>query len=497
MADEDRPPLIVIMADQLRHDVLGAYGGRIAVTPQLDRLAGVGSTFLSHFTNCPLCVPAKTSFVTARDAHEHGAIIHGSRPAEVRFGMLRPEIPTLPTRLADEGYDVVHVGVQHVRSHPPFEARDERVRFIEPFAPANYYRELFTSRKLYAGDPHALHEPIVEHEAGRPIVNRAFGAQHEIFPLREDLHFDRVVAAKANEQIDDHARRRLAGEKTRPLALLVMFWLPHGPLRPPQRWLECIDRDALKLPPTVGRWDADKPALQLQNVPGQLGAHVPTDRWPDVWAAYLALVAMLDDAVGSILQTLDRRGVLDDAAVLFTADHGEMLGCHAMFQKSWLYEEAVRLPLIFKLPGQRSPRRIQGLSSVIDLAPTLLALARRGAATDEKAVAFGATGSPQSARSLLPLARGARPEDWRDAVFASYDGAAGRGFAHRMVRTDTHKLILNQGDIPELYDLVDDPRETRNRAQKPDLAEVRRSLEQRLLSWTAECGDPFPQTPGD
>jgi choline-sulfatase len=172
--------------------------------------------------------------------------------------------------------------------------------------------------------------------------------------------------------------------------------------------------------------------------------------------------------------------MFDDALVIFTSDHGEMLGSHRLYGKMCLYEESVRVPLLVKLPGQTRSRRVLEMTDHLDLPATMLELA--GAAPL----------NASRGRSLRSLAEGTPNHEPRPEVFAAYDGNAGRGFAQRMIRTATHKLIHNIADHAELYDVIEDPRETHNLIGKEAHAQVEHDLRMRLNAWMAQMADDQP-----
>jgi len=467
-----KPHIVYLMADQLRFDVLGAYGDEQCSTPKLDLLAERCTIFDQHYTPCPLCVPGRTSAMTGLYPHQHGAIINGWFKHERKFGMVKPETALLPDRLADAGYRVAHVGVQHIRMVPEFEMQCSDVEFVGPNSVGRHHRELH-ERNLILGDMTAFRDPVIDYNNGIPLVSAGTAPRVAVFPLREDLFYDCVIAQKIVDLIQEH-------DPSKPLALFGMFWLPHPPLWAPRVFAEMMDPAQVVLPPTVGHWYSGMPVLQLANQPGQLGAHVTMEQWRLAWAVYMGMVALLDKCVGRVLAALDKTGMLDNTCVVFTSDHGDMLGSHRLFQKMCLYDEAARVPMMMKLPGQTSSRRVNELTNHLDLTVTLTDLAE--AQPIEK--------SP--GKSLREIADGRPSSEPRKYIFASYDGNAGRSFAHRMVRSATHKLIYNIGDIPELYDIIDDPHETRNLANREQSRSVQTELRQALNKWMDEVGDDQP-----
>jgi arylsulfatase A-like enzyme len=215
------------------------------------------------------------------------------------------------------------------------------------------------------------------------------------------------------------------------------------------------------------------------NLPGFMGATVSMPQWRRAWAAYLGLVTMVDHCSGQVIAALRRRGLWDEALVIFTTDHGEMLGSHRMFQKMCMYEEALRVPFFVKAPGGRpaglAQRRGQ-LTTHLDLPATVCEYA---------GIDWPADGDGTSLKQTIeqPHSPG------REFVFSQFSGNAGRGMFQRAVVTATHKYIHNHGDWPELYDLVNDPLEQRNLAGGEASAVIEQSLRAALKQWMGEVGD--------
>lgn len=473
-----RPHVILFVADQLRFDLLGAYGDQQCPTPGLDRLAERSVIFERHFTPCPLDLPARGSLMTGLYPRQHGAIINGWLPSERSFGTLRPGLDLLPQKLTEGGYRFVHVGVQHVRTAPELPALVPGGEFVGPAGAAEYLQEL-QARGLHLGDLAAFRDPVLDYEHGKPVVFSSTSPRPGIFPLRDDLFYDDTLARTMVEIIESHGRSPQSAAK--PLALMGMFWLPHPPLWAPRLWAEKIRPEQVTLPATVGRWFPGMAPMQLANIAGQLGAHISAEQWRPIWAMYMGMVALLDHCVRRVLAALDHAGMFDEALVIFTSDHGEMLGSHRLYGKMCLYEEAIRVPLLLKLPGQLRGRRVLELTDHLDLASTIADLAGLEPLR----------GSP--GRSLRSLAEGHPNHEPQPQVFAAYDGNAGRGFAQRMIRTGTHKLIHNIGDHAELYDLIQDPRETRNLVGTEPLRAVELDLRTRLNIWMDQLGDDQPR----
>ncbi len=267
-----------------------------------------------------------------------------------------------------------------------------------------------------------------------------------------------------------------------------MFWLPHPPLWVPEPYFSMFDPDEIELPANVGKICGDHPPSNMLSFPGQLGAHVPMEQWHKAWAVYLGMVAFLDKCVGRVIDALKAADLYDNTLLVFTSDHGEMLGSHGMFQKMCLYEESVRVPMLIKPPhggdANCAGRRLDVLSSHLDIAATLTDIAE-------------AEPMPNAAgESLLPVLRGedcaASSRPW---VFSAFDGCMSRALPARMARSRTHKLIYNRDDHDELYDLQADPLETTNLAGQPESAAIEREARVALRNWMKQTGDDIALCP--
>ncbi|NBC10638.1 MAG: sulfatase-like hydrolase/transferase [Planctomycetes bacterium] len=479
-AEPGKPHLLLMLASQLRCDVIGAFAAPQSFTPKLDLLARHASVFLRHFTPCPLGGPARASLYTGLPPRRHGAIIQGHDPSLATVG---PDVPVLHRRLLDAGYRVVHVGLLNVPAKPDLRRRAPEAEYLGPPGLAEHLQAL-ADRGLIYGDLDTLRDPVLEHVAGRAVVLGGVSPRTLVFPLKEELFYDRVIADEAAHTIVRHADRR----DPRPLALLCHFHLPHPPLWAPQHHAELVEPGDVKLPTTTGKWYAGTSPLQLANLCGQLGARVTVEQWRTAWAMYHGMVHLLDDCVGRVLAAADRAAMLDEAVVVFTADHGEMLGDHRLWGKMCCYDPAVRVPLIIKPPGgfKAAPHRhFWELTTHADLHATLLAYAGIEADEDDDE-AF-------AAHPLHGAAAGRTPPPGRELVFATFDGHAGIGCRQRMARSRTHKLIHNIGHGPELYDLVEDPRETRSLIDSAEHLPIQRALADQLMAWMDEQQDDAPR----
>ena len=204
--------------------------------------------------------------------------------------------------------------------------------------------------------------------------------------------------------------------------------------------------------------------------------------WRDVWAAHLGLVRLVDDCVGRLLLALEENGHGDNTVVVFTADHGDHLGAHCLYQKMEMYEEAIRIPFIIRTPGASGGEH-EGLVSHLDLMPTALELAGLAAPADLPG---------RSLRDVLHGGAGPR----REAVFLSYDGNFRSHDIRRAVVGVRFKYIWHRAGGEELSDLERDPRELVNLSADPSFAGDKAHLRALGRRWAETTGDQL-RWPGE
>jgi choline-sulfatase len=462
----DRPHVVVLLADQLRRDVLGCYGGRHDASPNIDAVAAESAVLASHVSNCPLCVPVRNTILTGVHAHVHGAIVNAWDEEERPYGICRDR-PTLYESLATAGYRVEHVGVNHLRCDPPLQERHERIRFS---ASAHEHR-LGLRRAGREPDMSVCKSPCIDFRGGEPVTRMYTNPNTLVWPGGEEGFLDVWLAERMTELIEQ-------ADPSEPLALFGNFWLPHCPLVCPEPYFSMYDPDRVELPDNVGVWcDAHSP-MQLANLPGHVAASVTPDGWRRAWAVYLGMVRMLDDCLGRVVEALKARGLWDDSLVVFSSDHGEMLGSHRMFQKMCMYEDSIRPAMLVKPPGGGVMGRREQLTEHLGLAATVCDYTGAEPPAGSAGVSF------------RPVVEGAAAAG-AEAVFAEFNGNSGRGFQQRAVITPDHKYIYNHGYRPELYDLRTDPGETRNLLDSDAPPAVAANLRQRLEHWMSETADPL------
>lgn len=478
--------VVLIQADQLAAKWLECGA---AHTPNLERLAREGMRFTRCIAHNPVCMPSRASMMTGRSSRQHGVLLNG-----YELGL---DLPTFPQLLQRSGVRTAGFGKFHLQCHlrsahndvRPYGFDEARVTediragdwldWVREERPDAYERALATVWPT----PH-LREYGPERENLLPLVQAA-ARRHPPNPAAR-LAWPCIVPEEATQTrwIGDLASdgiRRLPA----PFYLYASFVAPHDPYDPPARLLGHVDASRIPAPiPPAWQNDPLAPAL-FRNCAGLQGlAGLCPDEWITMRRYYLASVAFIDEQVGRILRAIEDRGLKETTTVLFTADHGDLLGDHGLpYKGAWHYDACIRVPLIAWGAGVRA-----GVCSApvetMDLFPTVLELA-------------GVQDIPATeGRSLVPWLRGETPDGWRQECyaesFATYNDVERRNWA-RTVRTEAYRYTLYaDGGGEMLFDLRADPDEQTNLAGDPATATVRSELRGRLLERIIGQDDPLP-----
>jgi len=442
-----KPNILILMADQLTPAALPAYGNRVAKTPHMDALAAHAVLFRSAYCNSPLCAPSRFSFMSGRLPSAIGAYDNAAEfPAQ---------IPTFAHHLRLAGYRTVLSGKMHFCGADQLHGFEERL--TTDIYPADFG---WTPDWLnFEKRPSWYHSMDSVTQAG-PCVRT------------NQIDFDDEVVFRAKRQLFDMAR----SNDRRPFCMVVSMTHPHDPFAIPHEYWNRyrdadIDMPRVRIP--INELDAHSRRLRhvcgadLQEV---TEAHVRAARH-----AYYGAVSYVDDHIGSLVTALNDTGFAEDTMIVVLADHGEMLGERGLWYKMNFFEPACRVPLLIHAPRLFAPRTVSQSVSLIDLLPTLTAIAGDGEAAPAATEVDG--------RSLLPHLQG---HGDHDEVLAEYL-AEGAIAPIVMMRSGTKKFIHSPADPDQLYDLADDPDERHNLAASANDETLIRLRERLQRTWSLEA----------
>lgn len=457
----DKPDIILIVTDQQRYDTIRALGYDHMDTPNIDRLAKRGVTFTNCHVTAPSCVPCRASLFSGYYPHTNGVLANG-----------QPWSRTWVSDLGRAGYQTVSIGKMHTIPYDAPAGFDERyvVENKDRYMEGRYYFDEW-DKALAA---HGLKKQQREDYRKLPDYKDRLGAF--TWDLKPELQSDNFTGGMTQWWLE-------AKPAEKPLFLVVGFPGPHPPYDPTPEYAEkYLARDVPLPQVTQAELDGLPPPfvekrqhdveVDHDSVSWKLD---PTrDELHRMRAYYYANVEMIDREVGEILDTLERRGRMDNTIIIFTSDHGDCLGDHGLIQKWAPYEEVTRVPLIISAPGRFAEGgKVDAMVQLFDLGPTILEWA--GVTPD----------SSFEAMSLNPALMG-DPFDGRAHVFCEQGGdvnLTGAKFL-TMVRSETHKMVHFQGaDYGQLFDLTADPGEIVNLWDDPAAAGVKQELMTVLMNW--------------
>ena len=485
-AAQDAPPNIVfIFSDDHAAHAISAYGSTRNVTPSIDRLAREGMLFENCFCGNSICGPSRATVLTGLHSHANGFLTNGDSFDGAQ--------QTMPKLLQGAGYQTAMIGKWHLVSDPTgFD-----------------HWEVLIGQGPYYNPPMKSAAGTVKHE----------GYTTEVIT---DLALDWLAEGR---------------DEDKPFLLMYQHKAPHRNWQPGPKQLARTEVPVFEEPATLfDDWANRNSGCQTQTMTiaghmsrADLKLDAPRNLTPDQLAAwnkwydplnqpgdvaflgsdgveiegtlegeakvrwryqrymqdYMACIDSLDHEVGRVLDYLDEAGLAENTIVVYSSDQGFYLGEHGWYDKRWMYEESLRMPLLVRWPGRvAAGSRDEHLVQNIDFAPTLLELA----GVTEIPV-------PMHGVSIAPLLRGAEPTQWRQSIYYHYYEFPGAHSVprHHGVRTQTHKLIrYEELDEWELFDLVKDPDELRSVHGRPDYAAVQAGLEEELRRLQVHYAEPDP-----
>jgi arylsulfatase A-like enzyme len=479
--------LLFLFTDEQRADTMAAYGNTQIQTPNLNRLSDQSIVFDQAYVTQPVCTPSRSSIMTGLYPHTNGCT-ENNLP-------LAPEIPTLVEMLEQDGYATAYHGKWHLGDEIYPQHGFQEWRGIED-GYAKYYRP--------------DKDPQEKSDYYHFLIKNGFEPQN-------GDRFGRGEAARLPEQFSkpaflaQEASRFIQENQDNPFVLYVNFLEPHMPFFGPRD----DQHDPATIPMPINYLHpptADQPLkTRLFHRGYQARGYDSEEAWRQLIARYWGLCSQVDTYAGRILETLDECGLAENTLVVYTSDHGDMMSSHQLLAKCVMFEEAVRVPLLMRLPGQTVSRHVRGPVSQIDLVPTLLDL--MGQPIPE-------TLEGKSLKPLLDQDGDVAPEE---DVFIEWNGP-NNGFGdvsgqvsipdwmteiatpekiQQATRDRVRTIIIPEGwkfnyspwGEHELYNLKQDPGEINNLANQEQYATLMQALTQRIIRWQERTKDTAKVSP--
>ena len=511
-----RPNIVFLFSDQQRYDTLSCYGADYLDVPNLDALADESFVFQNAYVSQPVCTPARATIMTGLYPHAAGPIVNMINLPE--------DAKVISEMISDDHYKGYmgkwHLGNDIERQHGFNVWRSSEDGHGTGYTHAQLNNETSTYTEYLVSKGYTPdRKPAANAEGGGfSLLGRRSGIRTSTFS--SDAHYDMPEEDQMASYLAQEACEFIDENKDRPFVLYVSTFEPHSPYHGP--FMDQYDPETLPVGPAflekpesaslVNKVRADyfmkfmldgedqtkdpymmNYAASREDVTTEIG-------WRTLRAHYMGNITLVDRMVGRINQAIKDAGIEDDTIIVFTSEHGDMMGDHGMLEKRSMFEEASRVPLLMKVPWlSKSQKIIEGSVGHIDLVPTLLDMIGEDVPDHLQG------------KSLPPELQGYEDLSQND-VFISWNGYdndvpdrfLGDHKINRMLRLpwrtvvtpDRWKLALCAGDQCELYDLNSDPYEQTNLFNDPAQQDRIRDMAARIRVWQVQTGDtaPLPTT---
>lgn len=449
-APEGKPNVLFIMSDDHATHAISAYGSKINTTPNIDRIATTGMRFSNAFCENSLCSPSRAAMLTGTMSCRNG-VPDLSTPLPL-------DRTVFPALLGRAGYQTALIGKWHLHRDPT----------------------CFDHWDMLPGQGD-YHDPVFISATGKKQVKG---------------YVTEIITDKCIDWLEHR-------DPAKPFLLMCHHKAPHRSWEPDAKHAKMYEDSDIPVPETFDDDYATRSAAakrqtmsvekdlnttDLKQTPpeGLSGAELKKWKYQRYMKDYLRCVASVDDNIGRLLDYLDAHGLTDNTIVIYTSDQGFFLGDHGWYDKRFMYEESLRMPLLIRASGITKPASVStAFVQNIDFAPTLLDLCGVAIPKEMQGV------------SIRPLLQGAAPDDWRRSILYHYYEEPGphNVAAHYGVRTGRYKLIRFYLAVKawELYDLEKDPHELENVYEDPKYAEVVTELKRELTRLKDLYGDATPE----
>ncbi len=427
------------MTDQLRLDCISPNGNEYIQTPNIDALAQTSTNFSNSYCTLPICQPSRVSIITGRYPSEHGTVANGIK--------YQKRYPILPQILNDHGYETLSSGKMHFNpiasdfDTPPHEPGEVDSLPYMGFQKV-YSVEGIHSDYLRMIEKH--HPKLLKAANHKPGYDSTMPFEAYPTPIPLELHRSTCITDSAIRLLEER-------DKEKPFFMHLSYWDPHHPFDPPHPYDKLYENKPVhepishseasfrNLPPHFQEWythiwkQEGKPFCE----------HTPED-WKKIIRLYYSMITLIDDGIGRLMRTLQDEGIFDDTIIIFSSDHGELLGDHGIATKGkFFYQGLIQVPLIIKLVAQTQSKIITTPVMNFDIMPTLLDV-------------LGIEPPEMTAVSLLPLLEGSGK--FEQPIYI--EGEQGK-----MVCLVSYPYkIIAYADTPmgQLYNLEEDPNEYNN-----------------------------------
>jgi len=499
-----RPNLLFIMTDQQRFDALSIAGNTVLKTPNMDRIGKEGAYFSLAYSQCPVCGPARSALMTGRSVEN--SRVRTNMDADIHD---RTPMPCYDEILADQGYVTEYYG----KWHAPL---DRALKYNNAVTPAgkhewergpgmalqyNNYLDRHIERTVLFMNPELADSGMqLQTYDHRPYETNPLDMRHGMVPgIKTDAEGNKlqvrqpdqhgistvpaehtVTAFQAKQTIE--ALERLA-KTNKPFSLHCSFHCPHAPITPSEPFASMYDPEDMTPPVSIGDPMTNSPYFH-ENGRSKMPQYADPEKIKYMIANYYAFVKEIDVWLGQILDKVDELGIADNTLIIFTSDHGEMLGAHGMREKNVFYEESAHIPLMIRFPGKIKPATVvKAPVSHIDLFATICDYLKAGKHDSD-------------GESLRRYIEGTVDENSAYAV--SEWNWRGPVQPNLMVRTKRWKYFCpNRADskvMNVLYDLENDPHEMNNLLGNNPKAEQYREqadkMKSHLVQWLKATDSP-------
>jgi arylsulfatase A-like enzyme len=486
--EAQRPNIVFIMSDDHAYQAISAYNDELISTPNIDRIAAEGVLFKNSFVSNSICGPSRACILTGKYSHINGFMANNDH--------FDGSQQTLPKLLQDVGYQTAIVGKWHLGTEP---------------SGFDYWNILPGQGYYYNPD---------------------------LIKMEKDTLYNGYVTDITTNLALDWMEKNNPEETGNPFFLMLHHKAPHRNWMPPQDYLNEFNNRKFEIPDNFFDNYEGRKALQINGITmhdhfnilydGKVPCkecpdHSRNSQWNDEFSRlsetqkknweesfqqeydsfdyasmskedlsrwkfqrymedYLRCIKSVDDNIGRVLEYLDRKGLADNTILIYTSDQGFFLGEHGLYDKRFMYEEAMRTPMVMRYPDQiKQEQKVVDLVMNIDIAPTLLDLTRAEIPSDIQG------------RSMKPIITNEKEYEWRNEVYYHYYEVSFGLTKHYGIRTENYKLIhfYDPIDTWELYDLEKDPSEMINLIEDPAYSSVLNEMQKRLEVKQKEVRDTY------